>query len=146
MPASLKAYDPAQVLVVYGGAKIEGMAPSSRVKITFPELFTKVVGIDGEVARGKKNDRTAMVTIELLQTSLSNDILMGFFLADDAAPAGLVKPLMIKNINGTAIFTAAGAWIKKLPEVTYAADVGTNTWEIDCGEVVSFVGGQVSVT
>jgi len=142
----LKVYDPAQVVVVFGGAKIDGMAPSSRVKITFPELYTKVVGIDGEVGRGKKNDRTASVTIELLQTSASNDVLMAFFIADDASPIGAILPLMIKNLNGTTLFVTPGAWIKKLPEVTYAAEVGTNTWEIDCSDVESFVGGQVSVT
>lgn len=140
----LKVYDPAQVVVIFGGHKVEGMAPSSRVKITFPELYTKVVGIDGEVGRGKKNDRTAMVSIELLQTSNSNDILQGFFLADDLAPAGAPLPLMIKNLNGSALFVCPGAWIKKLPEVTYAGDVGANTWEIDCSETESFVGGQVS--
>jgi hypothetical protein len=141
---ALKVYDPAQVVVIFGGHKVEGMAPSSRVKISFPELYNKVVGIDGEVARGKNNNRTSSVSIELLQTSSSNDVLMGFFIADDVAPNGAPLPLMIKNINGTTLFVAAGAWIKKLPEVSYAAEVGANVWEIDCGETESFVGGQVS--
>lgn len=147
MGAKLSAYDPALVAVIFGGARIEGMVPGSRVKVTFPERFKKVVGIDSEVARTKNADKTVQISIELLQTSLSNDILMGFHLADDAAPSGIVLPCMIKNLLGTFLVSAPGSWIVGPPkEVAYGPDVVGNTWIIDTGQASSFVGGQVSLT
>lgn len=147
MGAKLSAYDPAQVSIVFGGALIQGTVSGSRVKVGFQERFKKTVGTDGEVARSKSNDKTVMITVELLQTSLSNDILMAFHLADDAALNGFVVPCMIKNLLGTFLVNAPGAWIVGLPkEVNYAAEVGGNLWVIDTGQATSFVGGQVSLT
>lgn len=147
MGAALKAYDPAQVAVIFGGAKLEGTVPGSRVKVSFPEMFTKVVGTDGEVARGKKNDRTVKITIELLQTSISNDVLMGFHLADINSPSGAPLPVMVKNLLGTFLVLAPGAWLVGPPsEVAYGPDVVGNAWVIDTGQAQAFVGGQVSLT
>lgn len=140
----LKVYDPAQVIIIFGGHKIEGTAPNSRVKITHPEMYSKMVGSDSEVGRGKKNDRTGSVVVELMQTSASNDVLSAFFLADDVATFGAPQALMIKNLLGTALWVSAGAWIKKLPEVNYQSDVGNNSWEFDCSDLVPVVGGQVT--
>lgn len=147
MGAKLSAYDPALVAVIFGGARIEGMVPGSRVKVAFPERYKKTVGIDSEVARTKINDKTVQITVELLQTSLSNDILMGFHLVDDAAPNGVVVPCMIKNLLGSFLVTAPGSWVVGPPkEVAYGPDVVGNVWVIDTGQATSFVGGQVSLT
>ncbi len=147
MGAKLSAYDPALITVVFGGARIEGMVPGSRVKVTMVERFKKVVGIDGEVARTKNADKTVQIMVELLQTSLSNDVLMGFHLADDAAPSGVVVPVMVKNLVGTFLVVAPGAWLVGPPkEVAYGSDVVGNQWVIDTGQANAFVGGQVSLT
>ena len=147
MGAKLSAYDPALVAVIFGGARIEGMVPGSRVKVGFAERFKKTVGIDGEVARSKNADKTLQITIELLQTSLSNDVLMAFHIADDAAPNGVVVPAMVKNLLGTFLVNAPGAWLVGPPkEVAYGPEVVGNVWVIETGQATSFVGGQVSLT
>lgn len=145
MGLGTKAYDPAQCIFTLGGIEIKGYAPGSKIVATFPELYNKVVGLDGEVARGKTNNKTSQWKVSLLQTSVSNDILMAFFDADDAAPGGVIVPLFFKNINGTTLITAASAWIMGLPELTLAGEVGVNEWTIDCGETITFVGGQAAL-
>ncbi len=139
---STKAYDPAQIIATLAGIEIKGYAPGSKLTVTFPELYNKVVGLDGEVARGKTNNKTCQVKFSLLQTSESNDVLMGLFEADDAAPGGALVPFFLKNIVGTTLITAASAWIQMLPEYSLAAEVGTNEWTVDCGETIAFIGGQ----
>lgn len=145
MGLGTKAYDPAKVIATLAGIEVKGYAPGSKLTMTFVELYNKVVGLDGEVARGKTNNKTSQVKFSLLQTSSSNDTLMALFAADDAAPAGAVVPFFLKNLNGTTIVMAASAWIVGLPEVGYAAEVGTNEWTIDCGETIAFIGGQAQV-
>ncbi len=147
MGAKLSAYDPSLVAVIFNGARLEGMVPGSRVKVAFAERFKKTVGIDGEVARSKNQDKTVQITVELLQTSLSNDVLMGFHLLDDATPNGFVAPAMVKNLLGTFLVNAPGSWIVGPPkEVAYGPEVVGNIWVIDTGQATAFVGGQVSLT
>lgn len=140
----LKAYDQDQVSVIFGGALIEGFVPGSKIKIGFPEWFGKTIGTNKEVARYKKADRTVMFTMELLQTSSSNDVLMAFLLADDAAPNGAPQFAMVKNLQGTFLVNAPGAWIVGPPaEVDFGEEVKGNVWKIDTGQAQAFVGGQV---
>ncbi len=145
MGLGTKAYDPAMYIVTVGGAEIKGYAPGAKISGTFPELYNMVVGLDGEVARGKTNNRTSMWKLSLLQTSVSNRILMNYFLADDGSPAGAVVPFFLKNLNGDTLITAPSSWAPGLPELSFAAEVGINEWTIQCGETISYVGGQDQV-
>lgn len=140
---ALKTYDVAKILVIFGGVPLRGFAPGTKISITYPEAFNKVVGTDAEVARGKTNDETCLATLEILQTSKTNDTLSSFHLADKAAPAGVPLPFFLKNLNGTTLITAAGAWVKGFPsEVAYGTEAAANRWVIDMGETLTFIGGQ----
>lgn len=145
MGLGTKAYDPAQCIFTLAGIEIKGYAPGSKIAATFPELYNKVVGLDGEVARGKTNNKTSQWKISLMQTSVSNRVLMEMFNADDSAPGGTIVPLFFKNLNGDTIITSAAAWIVGLPDFTLAAEVGVNEWTVDCGETITYIGGQDSL-
>lgn len=140
---STKAYDPAKIVATLAGIEIKGYAPGAKLTLTFPELYNKIVGLDGEVARGKTNNKSCTIKFSLLQTSESNDVLMNLFEADDAAPAGALVPFFLKNLAGNTLVTAASAWVMGLPEVAYAAEVGVNEWTVECGETIAFLGGQL---
>ncbi len=144
MAKGLKTYDPARIAIIIGPHKVEGTAPGKRVKITHPDKYNKVEGTDGEVARGKTNYSSITVEFELLQTSESNDVLSTFFNTDDATPGGVPLPLMIKDLDGTALWIAAGCWAVKLPDVEYTDTPGSNVWKFETGPASSFVGGKVS--
>lgn len=140
-----KAFDPAAHILTLAGAELKGFGPTDKVAGTFPEMYTMVVGVDGEVARGKTNNKTSLWAVRLMQTSLANDILMNIFLADDLAPAGTVVPFFLKNLNGTLLITAATAWATKVPDFTIASEPGVVEWTIQCGETIAYVGGQAAL-
>ncbi len=142
MGLGTKAYDPAMIIATLAGAEIKGFAPGAKVAGTFPELFNMVVGLDGEVARGKTNNKTSQWKFSLLQTSISNRTLMALFANDDGSPAGTVVPFFLKNLNGDTLIMAPSAWCPQLPDLSYAGEVGVNEWTIQCGETISFIGGQ----
>lgn len=144
MAKALKTYDPARIVMIVGPHKIEGTAPGKRVKITHPDKYNMVEGTDGEVARGKTNFSSITIEIELLQTSESNDVLSGYFTTDDITPGGVPLPIMIKDLDGTSLWIAAGAWATKMPDVEYTDTPGNNVWQFKTGPASSFVGGKVS--
>ncbi len=142
MGLGTKAFDPAQCTFTLGGIELKGYAPGSKITAAFPELYNMVVGLDGEVARGKTNNKTSQWKVSLLQTSVSNRTMMTLFSADDGAPGGLIFPLFYKNNSGDTLITAASAWIVGMPEHAIAAEVGVNEWTVQCGETITYIGGQ----
>lgn len=145
MPLGTKAYDPAMYIATFGGVEIKGYAPGAKIAGTFPALFNMVVGLDGEVARGKTNDKTSQWRFSLLQTSVSNRVFSNNLAADDAAPSGIVLPFFLKNVNGDTLITSPSAWVVGPPELSLAAEVGVNEWTIQCGETITYIGGQDSL-
>lgn len=142
MGLGTKAFDPAMCVFTLAGIEIKGYAEGSKLTATFPELFNMKVGLDGEVARGKTNNKTSLWKLQLMETSESNDVLANLFLADDGTPAGTVVPLFYKNLNGTTLITAASAWIVGWPEMGVSAEPGDREWTVQCGETITFIGGQ----
>ncbi len=69
-------YSPKDVVCSWNGIAIEGFAPDSflRLQRTSP-LVTPVVGAGGQVALTRNADKTGTIEIELIQTSLSNQML-----------------------------------------------------------------------
>lgn len=145
MGMGTKAMDPAMCVFTLAGIEIKGWAEGTKLMATFPELFTMKVGLDGEVARGKTNNKTSLWKLSLMETSESNDVLSTLFLADDGAPAGTVVPLFYKNLNGTTLITAASAWIVGWPEMGVEGEPGAREWTIQCGETIVFIGGQAKL-
>ncbi|AZV01478.1 hypothetical protein vBSflM004_089 [Shigella phage vB_SflM_004] len=74
--AMYQQYSPKDVVCSWNGIAIEGFAPDSflRLQRTSP-LVTPVVGAGGQVALTRNADKTGTIEIELMQTSLSNQML-----------------------------------------------------------------------
>jgi hypothetical protein len=138
-----KVYDSGSIVCTFDGILLTGFAPGSRVKVAFPDAFTKQVGSDGEVCRSRTNDNTATVTFTLMQTSFSNDALSALHNVDKATPFGAgVGPLMIRDLNGASLFSAPQAWITKNADSEYAQESGNREWTIETGDMNALVGGN----
>lgn len=88
----LATFDPASVVISFGGIPLSGFADGTFLEITADNpQFTKTVGADGYTTRTKSNNYGAQVTITLAQSSPSNDILTSFLNADRIDNQG-VKP------------------------------------------------------
>lgn len=138
----LKTFDFKQVSTIFGGRILQGFADGEVISVE-PQSddFTEFVGADGEVTRSKSNNNLHLVTIRLSQTSDSNDILMGFSIADKKSNAGVV-PFLIKDQNGRSLISAEQAYIKRRPNMGMGVETGTREWIIALPDPDFFVGGN----
>lgn len=141
MAFKTKDYDPAGIVMTIGNYIIEGYASGTFVSAERNEdSFTLSVGVDGEAARAKSNNRSGRVTFTLLQTSSSNDALTTLYIADEAAGNG-VGPLLVKDLNGTTLCAAETAWVMKPATIEFGQEIGEREWVIETGYLVLKPGG-----
>lgn len=134
---SVKTYDPKKVIISFGGVNLSGFPDGTFIEVSpSGDAFVKVVGADGEVARGRSNDDTHEVTLTLLQTSASNSVLSSSLSRDKLLGTGK-GPLSIKDIYGGSLYFWPEAWIKADPTISYAKEVGERAWVFDTGQVAA---------
>lgn len=140
----MKVYDPDQVTVSFAGIVLQGYGEGEFVRIEdASDGFSTVVGTDGEVSRSKSMDRRATVTFVLMQTSESNDLLSALHNLDRSAPGGAgVGALYIRDRQGTALYRAGKAWIKRTPNVTFDRAATSREWTIECERLDRVDGGN----
>lgn len=126
-------YDPDEVVLTLGAADIEGYAPDAMLTLDEnTDTYSMVVGTTGDVCRSKGFDRSAILTIRLMQTSPSNDILSALHNSDFRAPngAGVVTFSLRSSASGRFVFTAPDAWVAKPPAVTLDRGATVREWKI----------------
>lgn len=106
------------------------------------EKFEYKVGAGGEVARIRKLDNTATVTVTLMGTSADNLVLSAFHNADINTPNGTgVGILYIEQGNDK--FIASKAWISKAPDRSFGADeIGDCEWTFTCASLARVDAGN----
>ena len=139
---TVKTYDPKAVQIIVGGNQISGFADGEFINVERDEdMFTKVTGADGEVSRAKSNNKMGTMTLTLLGTSASNDILSAFAQADELSNSGVV-PIYIKDSLGTTILFSAEGWVKKMPAFTASKEITDRAWVFDLAVVDVFIGSN----
>lgn len=135
MSGSVLTYDPSSVTISVCGWIVPGI-----VSITLQwksEAFHVRKGIRGVHTRVYNPDRQATLVIELLPTSIANDVFTHIVLQDAGNHAGLLDPVSLKDSSGTSRFTTSQAFLHTFPEMTFNAEgIVTRRWEI---EILSFV-------
>lgn len=144
-----KSYDSNQVTVIICGIPmVGGYADGEFLRIeNDADLFTDVVGTDGEVTRSPTNDGRALATLILMQSSDSNDILDGIASRDANAPNGAgVGEFLVRDNSGRAIYKARTCWIKKRPNPSFGREAGPREWQIRIPKFDTRVdGGNISI-
>lgn len=135
MSGSVLTYDPSSVTISVCGWIVPGI-----VSITLQwksEVFSVRKGIRGVHTRVYNPDRQSTLVLELLPTSIANDVFTSIVLQDAQHHAGLLDPVSLKDSSGTSRFTTSQAFLKTFPELSFNADgIQTRKWEI---EILSFV-------
>ena len=140
----MKIYDPAEVIVTFGGADIEGFAPGSFITVEQnADAFAIVVGNRGDVARSKTSNRTARITVRLMQTSQSNDLLSTAHNLDLNAPNGAgVAPITVRDAaTGSAFYAATEAWVVRAPTANFDSTDTPREWVFECARLERFDAG-----
>lgn len=123
-------YNPKDIVITMGTHVATGVADDSFVTIDpNGDGITKKVGCDGEVVRSISPDETSVVKVVVFQTSPTDAYLNSKFKHDRKTGDGMF-PLLIKDLRGGLVFSAAQAWVAKEPSRGYGKEAGTREWEI----------------
>jgi hypothetical protein len=141
---ALKVYDPDQLSVSIAGIPVSGYADGEFVRVEKEsDAFADVVGTDGEVSRSKTNDGRGTITFMLMQTSDSNVLLSALHELDKNVPGGAgVGALLIRDAQGTSLYTAAECWISKEPDVSFDREPTSREWTLRCAKLIAVHGGN----
>ena len=138
----VRTYDPNRVIVLIGGIPVGGFPDGTFIKVKRTnDTFEKVVGVSGIISRAKCLDKSGEITLILAQTSMSNDILSAFMVADEFTNSGIV-PIAILDISSLSVFVSAFGWIRKPAEVEYSKDISAREWTFDVADIDIFIGGD----
>lgn len=143
--SSAKVYDADQVVMVFMGIPISsGYADGEFLTIEQEaQDFETKVGTDGEVTRSKTNNRHAIIKVKLMQSSDGNAALSAINNVDIAASGGLgIGPMLIKDLQGTTLYTAAKCWIAKPPDVSFDRTATAREWTLECAQLLRLDGGN----
>jgi len=140
MSGSVLTYDPSSVTIVICGFVVPGLVSISLQWKS--EVFTPVKGIRGQHTRVYNKDRYATLQLELLPTSIANDVFSDIVLQDALYKTGRLE-VMLKDTSGTSRFTTTDAYFKAFPELSFNAEgITTRKWEVD---ILSFVSNSGNV-
>lgn len=133
--AMYQQYSPKDVVCSWNGIAIEGFAPDSflRLQRTSP-LVTPVVGAGGQVALTRNADKTGTIEIELMQTSLSNQMLSAIQAKQDnmELEEDISSNFVIYDPSGSVLATGINAWLQELPQIELGHDQNSKTWIFGC--------------
>lgn len=140
-----RKYDPANVIFNVGGRDTTGFASGTFIEVERAvDAFTTVVGSDGEATRVKSNNRSGTYKVTLQQSSPVNDYFSDLANQDEQSGTG-VRPILMKDANGTTIAQSKQGWVKKKPNSAFA-DTGENReWMFESANVDYTVGGEADL-
>lgn len=130
-------------VVLLDGVQITGIGPGGVTEEPTGEGFTRTVGTGGDVVFGVSNDTGVNVTVRLLVSSSSNDVMN---VAYEASKRGILHTLVVKDLRGTSLCSSTTAVVMNLPTRTITNGSEENEWIISCGQAARFVGGVTQTT
>lgn len=136
-------FDPKKVIATYGPVVIGGVADGTFINVGRREDSVELqVGAYGDALFIIKNDKSGQISIILLQSSLTNDLLSGLTLTQEAGLTGPL-PLVIKDLSGNSIFFAREVMIAKPAEAGYGTAGENREWNFLAGSLKTLVGGNL---
>lgn len=104
------------------------------------DRFVKIVGNRGLGAYGKTISGSATITLNIMSTSLDNDILMAIATADNVTPGGVLVPLEKLDANSRCV-EGGNVRIMKLPDTQSGGGPYPVVWILGSLNFTKFVGG-----
>ena len=139
----LKSYDPRRVQLIVGVAKITGYMSGTGISAEpMGDGSSSVAGMDGDVARAMNTDPRWAITVNLLQSSDSNQMLSGIYLADKASNGNGVVPILLQDNNGSTILAGAQGWVLRPANIEYGTEITGRTWTIHLVAEIENVGAS----
>lgn len=143
MAASTRVFNPDDIVVLFDGIPLSGIGPGGVTEEPTGEGFTRTVGTGGDVVYGVSNDTGVDITVRLLVTSMSNDVLSTGY---EASKKGVLHTVVVKDLRGTSLCASTDAVVMNLPGKTVTNGSEENEWVLSCGQAARWVGGTLAST
>jgi|SRR5215204_826611 len=139
----MKHWNPDLVDVIFGGVPLSGFAEDAMIKLSEAnDRFTITAGVAGELTRSKDPATVGILTVSLMYSSNSNDVLSAAHIADIEAEGGAgVVPCAVNDRNGSGLFASPEAYIIRFPDLEMAKKIGKVEWQIQVTNYKLFIGG-----
>lgn len=145
MSGSVLTYDPSSVTIIVCGYVIPGVVGVSLQWKS--SVFHTRKGIRGVHTRVYTPDRNATLLLEVLPTSVANDVFTEIVLQDSYSHSGRLE-VQLKDSSGTSRLNTTDAYIPNFPELTFNSDgLVIRRWEIEIlsfDENIGCVGGNAT--
>lgn len=143
MPTDVKTYDPAAIALNVGGYLVTGFETGTFITLSRNVTnFDLKISVDGAIGeRVKHNDKSALLTITLSQTSPANAVLSRLAARDEDDSSGIVPVSISDTLAPDTEFATGKAWVEKPADAVFADDTQGRQWLIKFAEVVMFHGG-----
>lgn len=144
----LASYSPEDVTIVLSNSKfshfISGTSESSFISVTRTVPHAALTnGADGSNARVVRAIKNAEVTVTLMATSESNDVLSQLLALDEGSRDGTdCFSLTIKDNTGRTVMSSPQAFIGNTPDVDFGVEVTDRAWVISAIHLTTHIGGN----
>jgi hypothetical protein len=141
---SLNTYSASDVILTIGGYQITGWESITIARRV--DGFVPVFGIRGKHTRIPTNDTSSFITLPILQTSQSNEVLSTIHGLDLIEGTGRLA-ILLKDNSGASVFSSNEAYIVGYPETVFSGTFEYRNWSILCQTTDTFiVGGNAKGT
>lgn len=148
--SDLKTYNLAGLTQTLGafplsrGAGASGYGPDVVISLKKKEPdFKSIVGADGTVTWVATNNNQHELEITTMQSnSPTNGYLSSVRATAFAAGVPLVLPYILKDENGTTVFSASKCVLTGPADAEYGADAKPRTWKFECDPELNLIGGN----
>lgn len=138
MSYEINDYTPSEVILSFGGYRVEGWDQIS-IEMSTP-IFKPIKGIRGKHTRVKDLDTSATISLGVMQTCSANDYLSEILRLDSEQGTGRLS-ITLQDKSGNSIFSSEEAYITGYPRVDFGEDIVFRPWTIFCQTTVKYVVG-----
>ncbi|QYW06634.1 hypothetical protein uav_103 [Pseudomonas phage UAVern] len=135
MASDILTYSPADVKLILCGYILTGVV-SVTLQWKGARPFRVIRGIRGKHTRVFNPDLYAVVVVELLQTSISNDIFTSILVQDRQNKSARLE-FGVNDKSGTTSYQSSDCFIGAYPDVSFSGELTTYKWEIECLDFIS---------
>lgn len=136
MASDILTYSPSNVKLILCGYILTGVV-SVNVAWKGAKPFTVIRGIRGKHTRVYNPDMYATITVETLQTSITNDILTSIVTQDRKTGSARLE-FSIVDTSGSTKFQSTNCFVSSYPDTTLTNDISTYKWSFEC---LTFIDG-----
>ena len=124
---TILTYAPSEVVLLIAGFQVIDLVS---VKLNWnTERFSVVKGIRGKNTRVRNKDTGAVIEIDVLQTSITNDVFSQIVTLDEKSQVGNLS-VSLKDNSGSTVVVSSNAFLASYPNFELKDVLQPRTWKL----------------